>query len=476
MAFRRPTLIILVSCCVLFLCNIGSARGRFFQKDDDDQLIGHFMPLCHIAPSGACTYDLNPCGHSGFCQCPGGYRYDARIYRCVLDDVEGVDAKAAGTTETARGDDGAHQQIPVDNKCVRRMDPGPCTMDVNACGNPSSCACPKGFEYDAMIGLCLVSSFLDEDVIIHDLYDSEGGSIDYYAGEYDDSVDYVTQDAIACAASAVPAGVSKCSRDINECGYPTVCECPIGYRYDARLGPLAGCLLEEGEDAVEKSMTSGTLEAALATVALKIFAVDGSMCIVKQRDMVGMCTMDLNQCGHSSFCECPEGFEYNDRVAMCLRIVGYLVSDEAQTEPAIEEAHDDKPDVACAAAAVDRRCTRDVNECGFPTVCQCPDGYSYDARLGPMAGCLLMMEEDPAGEEHIAKDSRAAVLAEIELKSLAEGNDLVCVKRVEEGPCTADLNMCGHSSTCVCAAGFEYDARVAMCLKASTAKGKNQQS
>ena len=477
----RHTIFIAQSCAMLLLLTAGVTHGRRFLSDGE----GAEVMLCDIAPATACSKDINMCGHSSACQCPDGYQYDPRIGRCLVRDV--AEVHVIGSTRIV-------DQLPVDGVCARVAEPGPCTADLNTCGYSSSCICSDGFKYDERVGLCLLATFAagesvdkseDFSVVIVDNEDEVMGISKYKKDR-------------ACAAATVPAGMGKCSRDINECGYPTLCECPAGYQYDARLGPVAGCLLEDMEDA---DQMAGSLEAALAQVALKFLLYDGNVCA--RGVPVGPCTMDLNECGHSSSCACPTGFEYDARIGLCL-IAGSrsIVSseDNAQGKHAenVEDGDDDESQavdqqnedngekgqdeswtwygmdandlaeenlIACAAAAIPAgvgKCSRDINDCGHPSLCQCPDGYRYDARLGPLAGCLLNLEAQEG--EAVMAGSAAAILAETELRTIRE-DGAVCIKPVKDAPCSADLNMCGHSSSCVCPEGYEYDARVSLCLE-----------
>ncbi|NET82251.1 MAG: hypothetical protein F6J94_09980 [Moorea sp. SIO1F2] len=83
----------------------------------------------------------------------------------------------------------------------------PCTRDINPCGNPSICLCPDGYSYDQSVGKCMIKDI-----------SMAGGP-----GKPVDS---------KCAIP--PQGI--CTRDINACGYPSICQCPGGTEYSALTG------------------------------------------------------------------------------------------------------------------------------------------------------------------------------------------------------------------------------------------------
>lgn len=100
---------------------------------------------CALPPSGICTEDINPCGNASACECPTGYSYDAAAGQCLLNlaDI----AKPSEGQSMKKGK-------PSSSKCV--MPPtGVCTKDINQCGQPSVCECPKGSHYSPALGACL---------------------------------------------------------------------------------------------------------------------------------------------------------------------------------------------------------------------------------------------------------------------------------------------------------------------------------
>lgn len=100
----------------------------------------------------------------------------------------------------------------------------------------------------------------------------------------------------------------------------------------------------------------------------------------------GQCTRDINECGHASHCTCPEGYSYNGAVAECLYDFGAAVNDEQSTSNSFESP-DDNSTQQCVLPPGDT-CTRDINECGNPSQCSCPDGYEYNAAINK---CLLIL-------------------------------------------------------------------------------------
>lgn len=91
-----------------------------------------------------------------------------------------------------------------------------------------------------------------------------------------------------------PAGI--CTMDINQCGNASICSCPEGYQYNSTIGY---CLISEIQDA--------TGPGATVTSSCSIQVLPNAIC-----------TLDINNAGHSSFCSCPEGTEYNSTVGQCI--------------------------------------------------------------------------------------------------------------------------------------------------------------
>jgi len=90
--------------------------------------------------------------------------------------------------------------------CVIAPD-GVCTEDINACGFASVCQCPVDYEYSAELGKCIVFDITRGD---------SGGS------------------TVESKCATQPEGT--CTKDLNECGHPTSCECGDGAKYEARTG------------------------------------------------------------------------------------------------------------------------------------------------------------------------------------------------------------------------------------------------
>lgn len=103
-------------------------------------------------------------------------------------------------------------------------------------------------------------------------------------------------------ASAKPIGPcvidvpssSICTQDINKCNNASICQCPDGYEYSAAIGK---CLVEE------------------------VSFGDGPGVPVRNQCALypeGICTRDINACGHASICQCPDGTTYSPVVGKCL--------------------------------------------------------------------------------------------------------------------------------------------------------------
>ncbi len=103
-----------------------------------------------VIPGDICTRDINECGNPSSCTCPDGYEYNAAIGECLfmLGAEAGSDAAADEQPLTASGNESIEH-------CVVEPE-GICTRDINECGNPSSCSCPSGYEYNAAAGQCLL--------------------------------------------------------------------------------------------------------------------------------------------------------------------------------------------------------------------------------------------------------------------------------------------------------------------------------
>lgn len=88
---------------------------------------------------------------------------------------------------------------------------GPCTLDINPCGNPSMCACPDGYEYNASVKLC---------------------SIENISQATDPGLEpRFVESSCSIQAFLLPIPIA-CTRDINPLGYPSHCACPSGTRYN----------------------------------------------------------------------------------------------------------------------------------------------------------------------------------------------------------------------------------------------------
>ncbi|MGK7905348.1 MAG: hypothetical protein AB4352_28880 [Hormoscilla sp.] len=89
----------------------------------------------------------------------------------------------------------------------------------------------------------------------------------------------------------------------------------------------------------------------------------------------GICTMDINQCGNSGSCTCPDGYEYNS-------IVGYCLIDDIDDATSRGSGSGVKSSCSIQAEVLPTTCTRDVNQVGYPSKCLCPGSTHYDQRFG----------------------------------------------------------------------------------------------
>ena len=87
---------------------------------------------------------------------------------------------------------------------------GICTKDVNTCGNPSSCSCPDGYDYDSTVGYCLIDDIDDAT--------SRGVPV---------------RSICSIQAQLLP---TACTDDKNQLGYPSKCLCPGTTYYNQLMG------------------------------------------------------------------------------------------------------------------------------------------------------------------------------------------------------------------------------------------------
>ncbi len=93
---------------------------------------------CLIAPDGICTMDINACGNASICTCPKGYSYNAAIAQCVIDDI----ASATSTSEAVEG-----SCVTAPGACTRDINPcghpSRCACSKGFAYNPAVGKCLK---------------------------------------------------------------------------------------------------------------------------------------------------------------------------------------------------------------------------------------------------------------------------------------------------------------------------------------------
>ena len=91
----------------------------------------------------------------------------------------------------------------------------------------------------------------------------------------------------------------------------------------------------------------------------------------------GACDKDSNVCHNSTYCECKEGFKYNQATGTCDLVFpptqGAVIATETTGVPAY------KPLCSFAAPSI---CTIDINKCGNSSLCLCPLYYVYNPATG----------------------------------------------------------------------------------------------
>ncbi len=92
-----------------------------------------------------------------------------------------------------------------------------------------------------------------------------------------------------------------------------------------------------------------------------------------------ICTQDYNRCGNSSICVCPDGYEYDASVALC------LIED---IDEATSRGLDDRSvKSSCSIQVIPLGpCTKDRNKLGYPSMCRCPAISEYNQLFGQ---CVL---------------------------------------------------------------------------------------
>ncbi|MGF1563399.1 MAG: hypothetical protein ACFB3T_14620 [Geminicoccaceae bacterium] len=90
--------------------------------------------------------------------------------------------------------------------------------------------------------------------------------------------------------------------------------------------------------------------------------------------------MDFTACAGASICQCPDGYSYNPSVLTC------VIDDLSQASEPGEPV-----DAGACAARPEGMCSRDINACGHAGMCRCPDDMRYDPALGL---CLKPLRPD----------------------------------------------------------------------------------
>jgi len=98
-----------------------------------------------------------------------------------------------------------------------------------------------------------------------------------------------------------PPGV--CSKDKNECGHPSVCECPVAYTYNPATG-MCDYAFKQKQNVVNS---------------------ENCECRCSEDDLacsspaLGFCTDDINECGNPSNCNCGinPAYKYNPATGQC---------------------------------------------------------------------------------------------------------------------------------------------------------------
>jgi len=87
--------------------------------------------------------------------------------------------------------------------------------------------------------------------------------------------------------------------------------------------------------------------------------------------VTGVCILNVNACGHSSGCTCPEDYFYNPTTGRC---------DLSLLQGTINIPIHLPPNQQCSISP--EICSLDENECGLPSSCLCPNHYLYNPATG----------------------------------------------------------------------------------------------
>ena len=116
---------------------------------------------------------------------------------------------------------------------------------------------------------------------------------------------YVMVSPAAMAQEDVPAVIKVgptaiCTADINPCNNPSICTCPDGYEYNPSIKV---CSIENIGDATSRGLESRAIESSWSIQALLL--------------PLPCLALPPNQLGYPVSCACPEGTEYDQRIAHC---------------------------------------------------------------------------------------------------------------------------------------------------------------
>ncbi|EGJ28544.1 hypothetical protein LYNGBM3L_71650 [Moorena producens 3L] len=90
----------------------------------------------------------------------------------------------------------------------------------------------------------------------------------------------------------------------------------------------------------------------------------------------GICTRDYNPCGNASICVCPDGYEYDSSVGLC------LIEDINNATSRGLDSISVKSSCSIQVQPLPATCTRDTNALGYPSKCLCPGISEYNQLFG----------------------------------------------------------------------------------------------
>ncbi len=98
-----------------------------------------------VKPEGICTRDYNQCANPSICSCPDGYKYNASVGYCLIENIDNATSSGFDVRSVKSSCSIQAQALPTT-----------CTKDVNPLGYPSKCICPGSSVYNQLFAHCVI--------------------------------------------------------------------------------------------------------------------------------------------------------------------------------------------------------------------------------------------------------------------------------------------------------------------------------